>query len=65
MCTQRRTRVRLGMHRSVQGEAAMSERVEGSGAAVASHGLVTEERQELERLRAEVAALRAAPPPTA
>jgi len=34
----------------------MSEHVEGSGAAVASHELVAEERQELERLRAEVAA---------
>ena len=43
----------------------MSEHVEGSGAAVASHELLAEERQELERLRAEVAALQAARPPTA
>ncbi len=43
----------------------MSEHVEGSGAAVASHKLLAEERQELERLRAEVAALQAARPPTA
>jgi hypothetical protein len=42
----------------------MSEHVEGSGAAVASHELLPEERQELERLRAEVAALQAARPPT-
>ena len=40
----------------------MSEHVEGSGAAVASHELLAEERQELERLRAEVAALLAARP---
>jgi len=38
----------------------MSEHVEGSGAAVASPELLAEERQELERLRAEVAALQAA-----
>jgi hypothetical protein len=43
----------------------MSEHVEGSGAAVASPGLLAEERQELERLRAEVAALQAARVPTA
>ena len=43
----------------------MSEHVEGSGAAVASHELLAEERQELERLRAEVAALQAARAPTA
>ena len=43
----------------------MSEHVEGSGAAVASHEILAEERQELERLRAEVAALQAARPPTA
>ena len=42
----------------------MSEHVEGSGAAVASHELLAEERQELERLRAELAALQAARPPT-
>ena len=43
----------------------MSEHVEGSKTAVVSDRLAAKEWQELERLRGEVAALRAAPPPMA
>ena len=42
----------------------MSESVDASGRAVASTPLGADERKELERLRAEVAALRAVPPPS-